>query len=597
MLIGSAMAAGWLTAGPELSQAKLVTPPRAATGWSVPKLDVQGRWLVDREGRVAILHGSNLISKLRPYTYESLGFGDRDLRFLRDEGINAIRLGFIWKALEPQPGQYDDKYLDGLIRVVRRAEHFGLLVMFDFHQDLFNEAFSGEGFPDWATNTSARSAPFPANMSPPWKDFMDNKPAADGVGLQDRLGLAWRHVAERLADDRNVIFEPLNEPYPFAPEDVALGCLQPAGCPVSDQTRLAPLYAKLLAAIRAVDAERLVFFEPWYATDYSVRSWLPHLGDPRVGYAPHQYCPTGEAAIVYPPVAPGTGCEAVYDVGFANMAAREQATGEPTLLNEFGAGADEDRHNEVEDRADQQMFGWFHWAYWAQDAGEPRDYALLKDIRKGPVDGNVRLDQLRAITRPYPRLIAGTPQGWSYQRESHTFDLRYSTARVGGGRFPAGTPTEVAIPSRQYPDGYAARVEGGAILSAPNAPDFRVAACPGADEVRVHITATGTSSAGCSASLVVPGQGQPGRGGGDSRPGGGGSGPGGGSGAGEAPGRARPRPRAGGRPIRLRLSVSPGGTTVNRRTCFVFMVTTATGARRRGIPFLFAAARRSRLSP
>jgi len=196
-----AIAAAALGAASAATAAGLVRSPRPSTGWRVPALDVDGRWLVDRTGRVAILHGSNMISKLKPYTYESLGLGDRDLRFLRDEGLDALRLGFIWKALEPTPNHYDDAYLNGLVRMVHRAERFGLLVIFDFHQDIFNEAFGGEGFPDWATNTAAAGAGFPANVSVAWSDFMANKPAPDGVGVQDRLALAWRHVARRPVHD------------------------------------------------------------------------------------------------------------------------------------------------------------------------------------------------------------------------------------------------------------------------------------------------------------------------------------------------------------------------------------------------------------
>ncbi len=69
------------------------------------------------------------------------------------------------------------------------------------------------------------------------------------------------------------------------------------------------------------------------------------------------------------------------------------------------------------------------------------------------------------------------------------FILRYSTARAGGGTFPAGSVTAVATPAVQYPNGYAASVTGGHVVSAPNAPTLLVASRPGVSAVTVRVTA------------------------------------------------------------------------------------------------------------
>ena len=62
-----------------------------------------------------------------------------------------MRLGLIWKAVEPRPGTYDDAYL-ARIASDRRGSWptQGIWTMLDFHQDLYNERFQGEGAPDWA---------------------------------------------------------------------------------------------------------------------------------------------------------------------------------------------------------------------------------------------------------------------------------------------------------------------------------------------------------------------------------------------------------------------------------------------------------------
>lgn len=493
----------WLLIGVEAAgaqaQGQPIVPSRPVSAWRVPDVTVSGRWLVDRTGRVVVIHGTNMISKYAPYTYQAVHFGARDLRFLRAEGIDAIRLGWIWEALEPTPGHYNIAYLNDILAMVHLAERCGLQVILDFHQDSFNQVWHGEGFPAWTFNANDAKVPYPLGLGLAWQGFMNDR-VVDGVGVQEWLVRAWQFVAKRLLADRSVIFEPLNEPYPFAPTDIAEGCLQPLGCPISDRTRLWPLYNKLLQGIRQIDPTRLVFVEPWFSFDYGVRSWLPGFNDRYVGFAPHVYCPTGGAGLA--PTIPGS-CPPDFQLGFSNIAFHEQQTGEPTLITEFGAGGPEADFNAVESLADQQMIGWYEWAYWSQDNGSPQTYALVENAAQGPVYGNVHLDQLDAITRPYPRLIAGTPTSWSYNVATDGFALRYRPVPVGGGSFPLGTTSQIVLPSLHYPHGYVPEVLGATILSAPNASVLVIAACPGATAVTVEVGLSGTRVETCRPRVVV----------------------------------------------------------------------------------------------
>src|SRR5437763_3416993 len=61
-----------------------------------------GRWITDARGRVVILHGINMVYKLAPYYPQAIGFDDDDAAFLARIGFDAVRLGVIWKALEPR---------------------------------------------------------------------------------------------------------------------------------------------------------------------------------------------------------------------------------------------------------------------------------------------------------------------------------------------------------------------------------------------------------------------------------------------------------------------------------------------------------------
>ena len=85
----------------------------------------------------------------------------------------------------------------------------GIASLLDFHQDMFNERFQGEGAPDWAVQDDGLPAQpqlgFPANyysmpaLQRALENFWANSPGPGGVGLQDRFAEAWRHVAQRLA--------------------------------------------------------------------------------------------------------------------------------------------------------------------------------------------------------------------------------------------------------------------------------------------------------------------------------------------------------------------------------------------------------------
>ena len=107
-----------------------------------------GSWT--RSGRVLVLHGVNMVYKRPPYAPDKIDFDRDDARFLARNGFRTVRLGLIWKAVEPRPGKYDDRYLARIARTAEILADEGIWTMLDFHQDLYNERFQGEGAPDWA---------------------------------------------------------------------------------------------------------------------------------------------------------------------------------------------------------------------------------------------------------------------------------------------------------------------------------------------------------------------------------------------------------------------------------------------------------------
>jgi endoglycosylceramidase len=125
-----------------------------------------GRWITDAQGRVVIVHGTNMVYKLPPYYPTVAGFGDDDAAFLARIGFNAVRVGVIWKAVEPRPGIYDDAYLRRIAATVAVLHHHGIVSLLDFHQDMYNERFQAREHPTGRSRTTA-CRPRRRRASPP----------------------------------------------------------------------------------------------------------------------------------------------------------------------------------------------------------------------------------------------------------------------------------------------------------------------------------------------------------------------------------------------------------------------------------------------
>jgi len=81
-----------------------------------------GRWITDARGRVVILHGLSMVNKLPPYTPAAAGFGSAAAATLADNGFDVVRVGIIYRAVEPRPvlqSQFDEPPSEdpGLVKV------------------------------------------------------------------------------------------------------------------------------------------------------------------------------------------------------------------------------------------------------------------------------------------------------------------------------------------------------------------------------------------------------------------------------------------------------------------------------------------------
>ena len=465
----------------------------AAPASAAPRdpLDTTGRWVTDATGRVWITHGVNMVYKRPPYLPSKTGFGADDVEFLRRHGFNSVRLGTIYTAVEPRPGVYDDTYVRGVRETAEAIAGAGIYTLVDFHQDLFNERYGGEGFPDWAVFDDGLPAEplvgFPLTyVSSPggnraWQSLWD-----DREGLHGRFAAAWGHVAGLFRGAPRLMgYDLLNEPWPGPAWTT---CANTEGCRAFEEGPLAALQGKAMRAIRARDARNIIWYEPVVTSQFGTKYWIPNpTGDPRAAMSFHIYCLAGAAG---PPGA--GGCDATEQLSMDNAQARADANGDPSMMSEWGATADPAVIVRQAARADRAMIGEQWWHYCACDdpttAGPGDVQALVSDPAKPPEGANVLADKLALVVRPYPQLVAGTPKAYGFERSSRTFTLTYSTARPDGkGAFRAGSVSEVFVPRLHYPDGYAVEVRGGSIESPARASLLRIASAPGADEVRVTV--------------------------------------------------------------------------------------------------------------
>ena len=462
----------------------------AASGHAslVLPLSHAGRWITDARGRVVIVHGTNMVYKLAPYYPQAVGFGDADAALLQRLGFNVVRVGVIWKALEPRPGIYDDSYLAHIASTVATLARHGIVSLLDFHQDMYNERFQGEGFPDWAVQDNGLPAVprlgFSTNyllmpaLQRAYDNFWTNSPGPAGVGLEDRYAAAWRHVAQYFGGNRHVLgYELMNEPFPGT---TWAQCLVLLGCPLFDAT-LTAFNQRVANAIRTVDRRTLIFYEPPILFDFGANS-AARLSDPRAGFAFHDYC------FEFGALHSSLSCAVTGSLVLGNAVGHVRQTGDALLMTEFGDPSYSLIAAMVE-RADQNMIPWIEWAFCPchDPTGMASQSAVVEDPAAPPTGSNLNLAGLRLVVEPYPQVIAGTPVSWGFDRPSRTFQLSYTTARVNGGRFGGGAVTEVALPPLVYPRGYTALVTGGRVASARNAAVLRIAALARSSAIGVMV--------------------------------------------------------------------------------------------------------------
>lgn len=403
---------------------------------AAPATRVHDGFLHDEAGRALILRGVNLsgAQKTAPYLDDKT---PADYARVRTEwGFNSIRFLMTWAAVEPQPGVYNDAYLDAVAERLGWAEQAGLSVVLDMHEDIYGEGFGFDGAPRWTCDEARYAAFVPKE---PWFiNATDPNVIAcvdgffESAELREHFVAAWRHVAERLAARRAVIgFDVLNEPnwgsYPifeFEPD------------------RLAPLYEDVVLAVREVAPTWVAFLEPSASRNLGIATALPRASFADVMYAPHSYDAMAESGAGFDPARR----HAILD-NLVELAQEAKQLDAGLWIGEYGGNADHagivDYMTAQYDAAGAVAAGTMYWAYDKSDG-----YALLDP------DGNEKPALLGAVVRPYPERVAGVPIAYGFDAATSTFTTSYTPDRG------VTAPTVIVVPARLYPNGYTVECDG-----------------------------------------------------------------------------------------------------------------------------------------
>ncbi|KID74055.1 Endoglycoceramidase [Metarhizium brunneum] len=484
-LLGGGLAqdgAGWYAAHPGMAR--------------VQRVNQDTHQIVDEFGRARFFHGTNVVMKEPPWHRPAewvpgvSSFGERDVRNMRDLGLNVVRLGHSWAGAEPVRGEYNETFLDIMRAQTSLAEAHGIYVLVDVHQDVLARQLCGHGVPDWFVKKDWVPAweryPFPLKLSPfsvdtagfpspaslcgsvDWALSYTSVAVSNAFGrlynnfdgLGDAFAAYWRKLAAGYAATANVVgYNLLNEPW--VGDSWADPSLLVPG--VADHKALEALWNRAATQIRAVDNDTLIWFEGATLDILSGFNNVP-LGDgARSVHSYHYYKPPQLGSIA--------------DT-LANRRRDSERLRTASVLTEltFWMGDDQQMRDlaDAMEATDAAMVSWIGWAY--------------ENLYNG-TSGRPYPELAGHYARAYPAAVAGVPRSFGFDEKSATFTLRFTAD-------PAiDAPTEVILPPATFPGGYSVRIspEGSLLQHKPDERTLALFTSPGvknATDVSVTITRT-----------------------------------------------------------------------------------------------------------
>ena len=450
-------------------------------------ISVKGQSFIDDKGRERIFNGVNFVDK------HCLPDGDGAIRFqtaLNEEtaaaiaakGMNIVRLGVTWAAIEPEQGVYNTVYLDGVKEALRLCEKYGVYAFLDWHQDLYSYyCCHGDGAPKWACVGDTDNVKDPAviwatgyflNKSV-WRSFdafWENRPV-NGRGLRDRFCDMLTYTADCLKGCPALMgYDLLNEPFPGTPggkifrklvkngaatllfsprvdrkkmlrdfkNKEIMNALSVADDPKVyhavidgangllyqfDTERYYPFLQAAAAAIRKADPAGVIFCENCYYSNTGIPCSYPRLTYPDGAREPNiAFAPHGYDLTVDTPLTNEASPHRV-DLIFDEHARTQTRMDVPVLVGEWGGMVPGgERYPALEhliDKFDRNRWSQTYW-HW---------FDAMTDSKI-----------MEILSRPYPQAVAGRIKSYGYDRKNDTFTLSYE------GSSTVKAPTLVWLP-------------------------------------------------------------------------------------------------------------------------------------------------------
>eukprot|EP00347_Sterkiella_histriomuscorum_P013225 403365531 len=447
------------------------------------RVDPTKRQFIDKFGRSVIFHGVNIVYKLDPFIPSrdkfdpQLSLTAEDIGNLKKWGLNLVRLGVMWEAVERTSGSYDQKYLDNIEKIINDLGKAGIYTMVDMHQDASSRRTCGEGIPNFLLNKDTVQHDCPSyftswitsqlglfNKCKTMKSF-DLKYDADGNpnledctkrnfwdyyftpesqqlmrniyenidGFQDKFVNYWTELGRRFANNPYVVgFDPLNEPMPHAFDNPNY-VLQDG---LFDKEILQPLYKRVYDAFSQTDKTKVMFFEPSQQGDMSGNdggmvipvgfTQPPGGSDKQATHTlnDHSYCcQFGVCSGAEPRVDQYAQCKKLHDyrIGTRNDDAKKM--GIPLIISEFGACFDGmECFKEIQATTEVCDDYLAHWVYW--------QFKNYKDITTSAQsnyqgfynkNGSLQTLKVKAISRTYIKATQGTLFSQKFDAETYVF--------------------------------------------------------------------------------------------------------------------------------------------------------------------------------
>ncbi|MGF7120240.1 glycoside hydrolase family 5 protein [Rhodococcus sp. BE178] len=413
-----------LLARPDAAPTATASPAAADaadTGALLP-LRVSGEVIADSAGREVLLRGVNVNQLVdfyapRPEVPSTLPLTDEDFAGIADHGFNVVRLALSWSALEPEPGRYDEAYLDRIELAVAQAKAHGLYTVLDMHQDGWSNAPSPDdvdcrpgtspmwgydGAPEWATITDgAPRCQFTGRDISPAGGRAFTNFYYDTDDVQEHLVQAWAMLAGKFKDEPAVAgYDLLNEPN-FG-----------ESAPLTSSLLLGRFYDRTIDAIRAAGAEQIVYFEPsilWSGLGFDSGPPAGFTDDRNIVFSPHLYAEsiTMDASLGLPTIVS-------IERGFTLAERVADKYGVPVWTGEYGYWGDGlvDNATRFAKEQDAHAQGGAYWV-WKQSCGDPQNGiqelgdGLMPVLCSTGADAPRNTALLDQLTRAYPRFAPG----------------------------------------------------------------------------------------------------------------------------------------------------------------------------------------------